>query len=203
MPNIAPLGEAVTVLMTVNSSSRIALFSGGEKIADQAVGNVTPLTVATLRFGSTEPNGFNPGTFLMEQISGWSIPMSDLDASLVSSNLDANPLSVAAPKPVVSIPTALSVQEGGTLQIPITKQGAGACTVQLRTVAVVAISPADYTGFQQTVTFGVNDSVINVPLATILDADSAEPDEILRVQLSLADSADCTLGNANAVITIT
>jgi hypothetical protein len=203
MPNIAPRGDAVTVLMTVDSSSLISLFGGGEKIAEQTIGNVRPLTVATLRFGSTEPNGFNPGAFLMEQISAWSIPMSDLDASLVSLNLDYDPPSLAAPKPVVSIPTALSVQEGGTLQIPITKQGAGACTVQLRTLAIVALSPADYTGFQQAVTFGVNDTVINIPLTTILDADSAEPDEILRAELSLAGSTDCTLGNANAVITIT
>src|SRR5688572_21243972 len=94
MPNTAPRGESVTVLMTVDSTSRIALYSGGTKISEQAVGNNTPaipLTVSALRFGATEPNGYAPGSFLIEQVSGWTAPLSDEYALPVSSDLNYVP----------------------------------------------------------------------------------------------------------------
>ena len=203
MPNTAPRGESVTVLMTVDSTSRIALYSGGTKISEQAVGNNTPsipLTVAALRFGATEPNGYTPGSFLIEQVSGWISPLAENDAMLVSSDLNYIPPVAEVPKPVVSIPASLSVKEGDTLQIPITKDGVGACSVQLRTIGVTATTPADYTGFIQVFNFGVNDTVINVPLVTILDAEP-EGDHKLKIELSLP--TDCTLGNSSGEITIT
>ncbi len=207
MANVANRGEAVTVLMTVDSTRKISLFSGGTKLADQTVGTAAtsiPLTVATLRFGSTEPSGFAPGTFLLEQVSAWTAPLTDADALLVSEDLNYVTPPVDLPKPIVSIPaTLLSVREGETLQIPVTKDGVGACTVQLRTIGDTAVTPSDYTGFQQLITFAENDTVINVPLVTIADADDEEQDERLRIELSLAGSTDCTLGNANGVIMIT
>lgn len=205
MSNLAPRGDAVTVLMTVDSTDRIALFSGGTKIAEQQVGNKTlstTLTVASLRFGATEPNGYDPGTFLMEQVSGWTFPLVDSHALPVSADLNYVQVSPPTVKPVVSIPAILTVKEGETLQIPVTKEGAGACTVQLRTIGVSAVTPTDYTGFLLPVAFGVNDTVVTVPLVTIADTED-DPDQTLKIELSLAGSTDCTLGNSNGIITIT
>jgi hypothetical protein len=189
--------------MTVDSTSRIALYSGGTKISEQAVGNNTPsipLTVAALRFGATEPNGYTPGSFLIEQVSGWIAPLVENNALLVSSDLNYVPPVAEVPKPVVSIPSSLSVKEGDTLQIPITKNGVGACSVQLRTIGGTALTPADYTGFLQVFSFGANDTIINVPLVTILDAEP-EGDHKLKIELSLP--TNCTLGNSSGEITIT
>ena len=203
MPKTAPKGEAVTVVMTVDSTSRVALFSGGDKIEEQAVGNNTPsipLTVATLRFGATDPNGYTPGTFLLEQVSGWSAPLSDDTAVLVSSDLNYQPPIAEQPKPVISIPTAMSIREGLVLQIPVSKSGTGACSVQIRTIGKTATTPADYTGFLQTVSFGADDTVINIPLTTLADA-VVDPGETLNIELSAP--VDCLLGNALGVVTIT
>ena len=205
MPNIAPRGDAVTVLMTVDSTSRIALFSGGDKISEQAVGNNTPsipLTVAALRIGATEPNGYTPGTFLIEQVSGWAAPVSNAEAVLVSSDLNYTAPSGGGPKPVISIPAAMSIREGGTLQVPVTKEGVGACSVQIRTIGKTATTPSDYTGFLTVINFGANDTLINVPLPTIADAPGAaeEANETLNVELSLP--VDCTLGPSLGVVTI-
>ena len=205
MPNVAPRGEAVTVLMTVDSTSHVSLHSGGTRISEHIVENnlqIIPQTVAALRFGATDPNGYNPGTFLLEQVSAWASPLSDAHSGMVSMDLDYVPAAEVPQKPVVSIPAALTVKEGDTLQIPITKEGSGACSVQLKTVDGTAASPADYTGFQQTFSFGASDTIINVPLVTVLDADNSERDEKLKMELSPGVSDDCVLGNANGEITI-
>ena len=160
------------------------------------------MTVASLRFGATEPNGYDPGTFLMEQVSGWTFPLVDSHALPVSADLNYVQVSPPTVKPVVSIPAILTVKEGETLQIPVTKEGAGACTVQLRTIGVSAVTPTDYTGFLLPVAFGVNDTVVTVPLVTIADTED-DPDQTLKIELSLAGSTDCTLGNSNGIITIT
>lgn len=203
MPNTAPRGDPVTVLMTVDSTSKISLYCGGEKIAEQAVGNNTPsipLTVAALRFGATEPSGYTPGSFLIEQVSGWIAPLEPVDALAVSANLDYAPPVVVLPKPVVSIPTAMSIREGLTLQIPVSKSGTGACSATIRTIGKTATTPADYTGFLQTVSLGAEDTVVTVPLVTIADT-ALDPGEILHIELSAP--VDCTLGSALSVITIT
>jgi hypothetical protein len=191
--------------MTVDSTSRIALFSGGDKIAEQAVGNNTPsipLTVAALRIGATEPNGYTPGTFLIEQVSGWAAPLNDAEAVLMSSDLNYTAPSGGGPKPVISIPAAMSIREGSTLQIPVTKEGVGACSVQIRTIGKTATTPLDYTGFLTVINFGANDTLINVSLPTISDAPGAaeESNETLNVELSLP--VDCTLGTSLGVVTI-
>jgi hypothetical protein len=204
MPSTAPLGQATTVVMAVDSTSRISLYGGGDKLSEQAIDPADPpLTVQTLSFGATDPGGLQPGAILLEQVSLWTIPLIDQYGALYSGNLNWTQPVENTPKPVVSIPTALSVREGDTLQIPVTKSGAGACTVQLRTIGASATTPVDYTGFLSPVTFGVNDTVVNVPLPTIADAPGVDAgDETLRLELSLAGSTDATLGNSSATITI-
>lgn len=205
MPNTAPVGVATTVVMAVDSTSLVSLYSGGDKISEQAINPLDPpLTVDTLSFGATDPGKLQPGSFLLEQISLWSIPLIDQYGQIYSGDLNWTEPVENAPKPVVSIPATLSVKEGDTLQIPVTKSGPGACTVQLRTIGREATTPGDYAGFLSPVTFGVNDTVVYMPLSTVADAPGTDAgDETLRLELSLAGSTDATLGTALCVVTIT
>lgn len=203
MPNTAPVGDTVTVLMTVDSTARIGLFSGGTKISEQQVGNATqtfPLIVSALRFGATEPGGYNPGALLMEKISAWTAPLTEADALLVSANLAYTPPISTGPLPVLSLPTALSVREGLVLQIPVTKTGTGACSATIRTIGDSATTPLHYTGFSQTITFGASVALINIPLTTVT---TAAADSGKKLKVVLEAPSGCTLGNATTVVTIT
>lgn len=203
MTNESPVNVTTTALMTVDATARVTFYAGGDKIGQHAVNNgIVPPSgiVQSIRFGATHPEGLQASSLLIQAIYGWSSVLTDTDAGLVSGNLNYAPASGVTPLPVVSIPLTLDVLEGQTLQVPVTKTGSGACSVRIRTIESGAKNTIDYTGFLQVISFGANDTLINVPLPTLSDADSAEVNETLRVELSLP--VDCTRGNALSTVTI-
>lgn len=206
MTSESPIRIATTAVLTVDAATRVALYAGGDLISQQATGQGTtpiPQTLTTLRFGSTEPNGLNAAPIVLQAVYGWTSPLTDQDAALVSGNLNYSPPSGAAPLPVVSIPSALSVREGLTLQIPVNKSGSGSAQFQLRTIPQTATSGTDYTAIQQNFTMATADTVLNVALITIADTNAAEPISGETLQLELSAPVGCTLGNALSIVTIT
>jgi hypothetical protein len=199
----APIGTASTVLMTVNPNAKIAVYSGGAKMGEQIVGITgapSPVAVAALRFGATEPSGLQPGSIVIQAIYGWTSPLSEADSLLVSGNLNYSPPSGAQPLPIVSVPQSITVMEGSTLTVPITKTGSGACSVAFNTKAVTATFATDYTGVGPvTVSFAANDTVKTVDVVTATDA-VEDPGETFS--LNLASPSGCELGTATGLATI-
>jgi hypothetical protein len=204
MPDTSPVGVATTALVTVDASSKVSFYAGGDKIGEYPVDTGTipaPETLAALRFGATDPDNLQPASLVIQAIYGWTSVLSDSDARLVSGNLNYAPASGSQPLPIISIPTALSVVEGNVLQIPVSKTGSGACSATIRTIAGTATITSDYTGFQQTVSLAAGDTVVNVPMTTVSDT-VAEPVEGERLTVELSVPVGCTLGNARCTVTI-
>lgn len=204
MPSdIAPIGVMTTAVVTVDATSQVTLFSGGEKVVERVLSEGTipaPQVVSTLRLGATDPNGLNPSSILVQEVFHWDAPLPENDATQFSANLSYVPPSPTPPKPVVSIPATLTVLEGGTVSIPITKAGTGPCTVTVRTQAGTAIDGTDYTGTTTTVSFlpGDTSKTVNVNVASDAVDDGGDQFAIL------VDSAiNCELGNAAGTVTIT
>jgi hypothetical protein len=197
-----PVGIITTAVLTVEAGVKVALYAGGGKVSEQSAAagdDLTTGTVSVLRFGATVPSGLEPASLLIQEIRAWRAPLDEADAIQVSSNLGYMPTSGGGVLPVVSIPQALSVIEGQTLAIPVTKSNGGPCSVTIRTVALSAAPAEDYTAFQQTLTFAAGVGTQSAVLSTVGDTRS-EMREDLAVELIQASG--CTLGNALGIVTI-
>lgn len=200
-PNVP--GVVSTVLMVVDSAARISLFSDTVKAGELVVGTggvAAPKVPAVLRLGATEPSGLNPASFLIQAVYRWDTPLQDSDALLFSGNLAYAPEPTGpVPQPVVAIPSTLSVTEGSTVPVVLTKSGVGACSVVCRTKAATATLTTDYAGFNNVVTFAANETTKSINLATVADtiSDSGE-----TLSVVLETPVDCTLGNAICTVTI-
>ena len=102
----------------------------------------------------------------------------------------------------VSLPQVLSVKEGESVQIPLTKTGIGACSVQLRTSGITATTPPDYTdiGEGHLVTF-TESQTENVGLLVTLPDDLVEGEEMMTVWAVNPDN--CVVMQARCDVTIT
>lgn len=119
---------------------------------------------------------------------------------MFSGNLAYVPPTGPAPLPVVSVPTALSVVEGGTVNVTINKGGSGACSAWVRSKAVSATLGQDYQGIEpQMVSFAANETTKTVSLVTLADT-AAEANE--QVQILIYDPVGCTLGTSTCTVTI-
>lgn len=199
----APIGVVTTAVVTVDATSAVALFSGGEKVDEHVLSEGTipaPQVVSTLRLGATDPNGLNPSSIVVQEVFHWNAPLLENDAKLFSSNLSYVAPSPTPPNPIVSIPATLTVLEGGAVSIPVTKAGTGPCTVTVRTQAGTATSGTDFTGTTTAVSFlsGETSKTVNVNVASDSVDDDGEQFSVL------VDSAtNCELGNAAGTVTIT
>ena len=82
MPNTSPVGVVTTALTTVDATSRVSFYAGGDKIGDYAVDNgITPApgTVSALRFGATDPGNLQPASLVIQAVYGWTAVLSDAD----------------------------------------------------------------------------------------------------------------------------
>lgn len=104
----------------------------------------------------------------------------------------------------ISLPQVLSVKEGESVQIPVTKTGIGSCSVELRTSGVTAHPPADYQDMSapHVVTFS-DDQMQNTGLLVTLPDDLVEGDEIMTVWamnpvncVIMQPRCDVTIGDA-------
>ena len=103
------------------------------------------------------------------------------------------------PDPVVYLPAAVSVSEGNSVTVTVTKGGTGACSVTVATSGGTATT-ADFTPIAGTVvSFGTSETTKTVTLQTTADALS-EPNE--TVNLVLSAPSGCTISNATCVVTI-
>jgi Calx-beta domain len=102
----------------------------------------------------------------------------------------------------VSLPQVLSVKEGESIQIPLTKTGIGACSVQLRTSGITATTPPDYQdiGEGHLVTF-TEGQTENVGLLVTLPDDLLEGEEMMTVWAVNPDN--CVIMQARCDVTIT
>jgi hypothetical protein len=119
--------------------------------------------------------------------------------------LDATPRPEPQPEPalpVVSIPPTLTAPEGTELQVPLTKTGTGACTVELKTTGQTARTLGDYIGYEPQLRISFSEDQTEA-LATlrILDDVLDEADETLTI--SVLKPQGCTVGSGACQITIT
>lgn len=103
--------------------------------------------------------------------------------------------------PVLSIPSALTVKEGESVTIRITKTGVGACSAIMETRAIAPTHFADdYFGLVPTrFEFAENDTFKEWVLQTKSD-NLVEGDEQTRV--NLLEPIGCTLANSQCIVTI-
>lgn len=198
-----PVGAVTTAVLVVEAGVGVTLYAGGGKVSEQlaaAGDNLVTGTVSVLRFAATHPSGLQPASVLIQEIRAWRSPLDEADAIQVSSNLGYTPAAGSGTLPIVSIPQALSVIEGQTLAIPVTKSDGGLCSVTIRTVALNAAPGEDYTAFQQTMTFAAGVGTQSVVLSTTADTRSEIREDLA---IELIQPSGCTLGNALGVIRIT
>lgn len=103
--------------------------------------------------------------------------------------------------PRISIPEHLSVREGETLAIPITKEGTGECTFKLRTSGDTARTLLDYVGYDPLPQFTLkrNQTTAIAYLRTVADAD-LEPPETLTV--SIVENRDCKIRQSKCTVRV-
>ncbi len=101
----------------------------------------------------------------------------------------------------ISLPQILTVKEGESVKIPITKTGIGPCSIQLRTSGITATTPPDYVDMKegQTVTF-TDTQMENEGLLVTLADDLIEGDEIMTVWAVNADN--CVIMQPRCEVTI-
>lgn len=200
-------GTLHTALLVVDHTGRIALFDSGTKRGEVAVGasgGASPVAPTVLRIGSTEPSGTAASNFLIQAVFLWNDPLGDADAALFSGNLNYSPPAGPVALPVLSVPAALSVKEGDAISIPVTKTGAGTCSINYRTRAVAPTTVgADYTGIEGTLSFLTGDASKTVTVQTLADAVAESPNETFRFEMLAGTEVGCTLGPAISTVTIT
>lgn len=199
-----PVGVVTTTVLVVDAASKIALYAGGGKIGDQTVNNGTipsPQAVSTLRIGATDPNGLQPSSLVIQEVYHWNSALLEYDAELFSLNLSSTPSSPIVPLPIVSIPASLNVLEGSSVNVPITKTGAGSCSISFETKLGTATPGADFTNISPvSVNFLANETskVVSVTTATDAIDDSDE-----QISILISSPVGCELGNAAGTIVIT
>lgn len=200
-PSVIAAGTISTVLLTVDASKEVALYRNGVKIGADAITS-TPVAPAVLRVGSTEPAAADPMTLLLRRVSHWDHAISQDDAELFSADLNYTPPPEVA-KPIVSIPATLSVTEGGTVTVTVTKDGVdAACQILLSVDPQTAGRSIDYTHVAPvTVSFAIGETSKTVTVTTLEDL-LIDPDETFAVIL-VEDDTSCTLGNAACIVRIT
>ena len=104
-------------------------------------------------------------------------------------------------RPVVSIPATLTVREGDALTVPVTKDGAGACSVKLRTTGDTARTLTDYAGYDPypTVSFAESETSASAILQTLSDAAVEGPETTV---ITLVEPDGCVVGSGRCVVTI-
>lgn len=209
------LGSYTTAIVSIDTE-RYAMFATGAKVGEiPMAGKTMPEFVEHLRFGSKEQDGSQAAPIVVQTAAYWSLGMSDDEGIVFSADLTGTPPGEVEPDPlpVVSVPAALNVNEGSSVNVPITKVGNGACSVNFRTAAQTASFGVDYTGIgnpdpahpnARIVTFAANESSKTVTVQTIADTDTAESNEKIGIHIGLVntDPPDCQLGNAAGVVTI-
>jgi Calx-beta domain-containing protein len=101
----------------------------------------------------------------------------------------------------VSLPQVLTVKEGESIQIPVTKTGIGACSVRLRTSGVSATTPLDYENLSEGYTVAFTDTQMeNVGLLVTLPDELVEGDEVLTVWAM--EPENCVIMQPRCEITI-
>jgi hypothetical protein len=209
------VGAYTTAVVSIDTE-RYALFAGGAKVGEIAMaGKTMPELVEHLRFGSKEQDASQAAPIIIQTAAYWALGMSDDEGIVFSGDLSGTPPGEVepAPLPVVSIPAALNVNEGSSINVPITKVGNGACSVNFRTAAQTASFGVDYTGIgnpdpahpnARIVTFAANESSKIVTVQTTADTNTAEGNEKIGIHIGLVNpnSPDCQLGNATGVVTI-
>ncbi|MGF7213042.1 hypothetical protein GGE65_007678 [Skermanella aerolata] len=197
-PTFTTPGVSTTALLVVESS-RVAMFHDGIKIGQDAL-TVASVVPQVLRIGATEPSGNEPNMMLIQQVYHWNYALGDTDAALFSGNLAYSPVAGPAPLPIVSVPANLTVAEGATISIPITKSGAGACSVSFTTRFATAINGTDYTGIGPvTVSFLDHETVQTLNVVTLPDTVS---DSGKQFTFTISAPVDCELGPATGTVTI-
>ena len=101
----------------------------------------------------------------------------------------------------ISLPQVLSVKEGESVQIPVTKTGIGPCSVKLRTSGITATTPLDYTDMSDPLTVTFDDTQTeNTGLLVTLPDDLIEGDETMTVWAMEPDN--CVIMQARCEVTI-
>ena len=199
-----PAGTYATALVSIDTS-RYALFVNGTKAGETPMaGKPMPRLVEHLRFGSKEQDGSQAAPIVLHSVGYWTVGLSDDEGEVFSTDLTGTPPGEVEPPalPVVSIPAALTVEEGKTVSIPVTKLGSGACSVSFTTKAQTASYGSDYQGIGPvTVSFAENESAKTLAVQTLTDSDNTEVNE--KFGMALSAPVGCTLGNAVGVVTIT
>lgn len=194
-------GVADTAMLTV-SGSKIALFHNGEK-SGQDVLTVAPVVPTALRIGSSEPSGNDPMSVVLRQVYSWNTEIPETDALLFSGNLSFVPSATVA-KPIVSVPTTdLYVKEGEIINVPVSKFGTGACSVNIRTKQNTAIVTTDYTGIGPVaVNFLASETQKLVPIQTVANSDVTPIEDFSVVLELIVGNTTCVLGNASCKVSI-
>lgn len=208
-------GTYSTAIVSIDPE-RYALFAAGAKVGEiSMIGKPMPEMVEHLRFGSKEQDASQAAPIIVQTAAYWAVGMSDDEGIVFSGDLTGTPPGGGEPTPlpVVSIPAALNVNEGSSVNVPITKVGSGACSVNFRTAAQTASFGVDYTGIgnpdpthanARIVTFAANESSKIVTVQTATDSDTTEVDEKIGIHIGFVNTSppDCQLGNAAGVVTI-
>lgn len=197
-PTFTTPGVSTTAFMVV-APTKIAMFHDGLKIGEDAL-TVPSVVPQILRIAATEPSGLEPTMMVLQQVYHWNYALGDTDAALFSGNLTYSPVVGPPELPIVSVPAALNVAEGGTIAIPITKSGAGACSVSFTTKAGTALYGVDYNGIGPvTVSFLENETVQTLNVVTLPDTIS---DSGKQFSFTISAPVDCELGPATGTVTI-
>lgn len=200
--DLTTAGVADTAMLVVEAT-KVAVYHNGAKVGETAALTTPPVVPGALRLGSSEPSGNDPMSLLVLRVYHWNHAIPEVDAKLFSGNLGFVPVG-APPKPIVSIPTKLSVAEGGIINVPVSRTGTAACQVNIRTTQNTALVTTDYTGIGPVaVNFAAGEAGPKmVPIQTVADA-IADPNEKFNVKLELiANNTTCALGNATCEVTI-
>lgn len=205
-----------TAVLSIDPT-RYSLFVGGAKAGEIAMaGRDMPRQVEHLRFGSKEQDGSQGAPIVIKRMAYWTVGLSDEEGTVFSGDLSGIPPGTVEPDPlpIINIPATLSVPEGQSITIPVTKIGNGACSVNFRTKGQTATltAPADYVGIgnidptaasARIITFAANESTKLVTFQSLADTDDTEQDEKLGIEIAAFNNPpDCQIGNGVGVITI-
>ena len=208
------LKAAATAVVSIDTN-RYAMWIGGTKAGEISMaGKDMPRQVEHLRFGSKEQDGSQGAPIVLKKIAYWTVGLSDEEGAVFSADLSGTPPGQVEPDPlpIVSIPATMSVSEGQSINIPVTKIGNGVCSVNFRTKGQTAIAGADYTGIgdpnpaaatARIVTFGANESTKYVTFQSLADAVPEPDNEKLGIEIAAFNTPpDCQIGVGVGVITI-
>lgn len=205
-----------TAVVSIDTT-RYSLFVGGTKAGEIAMtGKDMPRLVEHLRFGSKEQDGSQGAPIVVKKIAYWTVGLTDEEGTVFSGDLSGVPPGEVEPEPLplVNIPATMSVPEGQSITIPVTKIGNGACSVNFRTKGQTATvtAPADYVGIgdpnpaaaaARIITFAANESTKLVTFQSLADAVDEPENEKLGIEISVFNNPpDCQIGVGVGVITI-